>query len=421
MLFQPRDPRHPFVWAVGIEDTFVPQTRPGHRSLDEYALMGHDLLWREDLDRIAGLGVGAVRYGVPWHRVNPSPGRLDWSWLDPVLHHMVESRGLTPIVDLVHYGTPLWLKDEFLAADYPERVADYARSFAERYRGLVRHYTPTNEPSVTAIRSGRDGAWPPYRRGVRGHLAVLLAVTRGMIATAEAIRRVQPEAVFVHAEDIGIESASTEEAASWAALKQAWRWLPLDLACGRVGVDHPLFDVIVAAGADAEELVELARRGVRWDVLGVNFYPWSNRRWKRQFDGSCTFGRDRSDPADALASVLRRVHDRYQIPVMVTETSASGSLPRRLAWMGRVASGVNKARTEGVPVVGLTWFPVFTMVDWRYRRSKRPIEHHLLHLGLWDVPYQRGSLRRVATPLVEAYQKLVAGPVAEIGPPDRKR
>ena len=24
-----------FLWATGIEDTFVPQTRPGHRALDE--------------------------------------------------------------------------------------------------------------------------------------------------------------------------------------------------------------------------------------------------------------------------------------------------------------------------------------------------------------------------------------------------
>jgi hypothetical protein len=30
-----------FLWAAGIENTFVPQARNGHRPLDEYELIGH--------------------------------------------------------------------------------------------------------------------------------------------------------------------------------------------------------------------------------------------------------------------------------------------------------------------------------------------------------------------------------------------
>ncbi len=417
LLFQPSEAHPPFVWAVGVENTFVPQTRPGHRSLDEYALMGHDLLWRDDIDRIAGLGVRAVRYGIPWHRVNPARGRFDWSWTDPVLRHLVEVRGLTPIIDLVHFGTPPWLENEFLAVDYPERVADYARAFAERYQDLTRHYTPLNEPSVTAIRSGRDGSWPPYRRGLRGYVAVLLAVNRGMIATAEAIRQVQPEAVMVHAEDVGIESASTLDVAQFAAIRQLERWLPLDIACGRFRPDHPLWASFAEDPRNAKVFLELADRAIRWDVLGINYYPWSNRRWKRRPDGSIASGRERpGNLALALETLLRQVHDRYRIPSMITETSAPGSISRRLAWMNQTVRAVRSARLGGVPVVGLTWFPVFTMVDWRYRRSKRPMSDHLLHLGLWDVPLQGGDLKRVATPLVGAFQKVVAGPITDVGP-----
>ncbi len=419
--FLPSAGRFPFVWAVAIENTFVPQTRAGHRSLDEYALMGHDRLWREDIDRIAGLGVRAVRYGIPWHRVNPAPGRFDWSWTDLVLNHLVEVRGLTPIIDLVHFGTPLWLENEFLAADYTERVADYARAFAERYQALTHHYTPLNEPSVTAIRSGRDGAWPPYRRGLPGYVAVLLAVNRGMIASVEAIRQVQPGAVMVHAEDVGIESAVTPDVARFAALRQLERWLPLDIACGRFRPDHPLWSLFAQDPSNAEAFLKLADRSIRWDVLGINYYPWSNRRWKRRLDGSIAFGRDQpGNAALALGTLLRNVHDRYQIPVMVTETSAPGSISKRLAWMDQAARVAQAARLGGIPVVGLTWFPAFSMVDWRYRRSKRPMSEHLLHLGLWDVPFRSGDLKRVATPLVAAYQNLVAGPVAEVGSGSRQ-
>src|SRR3954451_16907334 len=133
----------PFTWALGIEDTFVPQVhaRSG-RILDEYELTQHDRLWREDLRMIAAIGVRHLRYGIPWYQVNPSPGRFDWSWTDEVLPFLVEDLGIQPILDLVHYGAPLWLEGTFLAHDYPQRVAEYAAAVAERYGHLVKLWTP---------------------------------------------------------------------------------------------------------------------------------------------------------------------------------------------------------------------------------------------------------------------------------------
>ena len=83
-----------FLWATGIEDTFVPQTRPGHRALDEYQLMSHYQHWREDLALVGDLGLRAVRWGVPWYRVEPfQPGEFDWRWTDQVLPYLVEELG----------------------------------------------------------------------------------------------------------------------------------------------------------------------------------------------------------------------------------------------------------------------------------------------------------------------------------------
>ena len=60
-------------FAVGIEDTFVPQSSPGRRALDLYELTGHYENWREDLDMAASSGASMIRYSVPWYRVNPAP------------------------------------------------------------------------------------------------------------------------------------------------------------------------------------------------------------------------------------------------------------------------------------------------------------------------------------------------------------
>ena len=123
-----------FLWATGIEDTFVPQTRPGHRALDEYQLMGHYEHWREDLALAATSACRRMRWGVPWYRVEPLPGEFDWSWTDQVIPYMVEELGITPILDLMHYGCPFWLRREFASDDYPRAVAAYAAAFARRYR-----------------------------------------------------------------------------------------------------------------------------------------------------------------------------------------------------------------------------------------------------------------------------------------------
>ena len=85
-----------FLWAAGIENTFVPQTRPGHRALDEYELMGHYEHWREDLSLARDLGLQAMRWGVPWYKVEPEPNKFDWSWTDEVIPFMVEELKILP-------------------------------------------------------------------------------------------------------------------------------------------------------------------------------------------------------------------------------------------------------------------------------------------------------------------------------------
>ncbi|WHY74828.1 beta-galactosidase [Fictibacillus enclensis] len=97
-----------FVFAVGIEDTFVIQTERGERPLDEYALTQHYEKWREDLDLARNSGSSMIRYGIPWHVVEETKGQYNWLWVDQVMDYFREHRELVPIIDLMHYGTPGW-------------------------------------------------------------------------------------------------------------------------------------------------------------------------------------------------------------------------------------------------------------------------------------------------------------------------
>ncbi|MBP6015176.1 MAG: glycoside hydrolase family 1 protein [Candidatus Promineofilum sp.] len=393
-----------FLWAVGIENTFIPDEKHGLRALEEYELTQHYSLWREDIDRAASLGVSAIRWGIPWYRVNPRPGEYDWAWVDEVLDYTAVQKGIQPIIDLMHYGTPLWLENAFLHPDYPRLVADYAHEVARRYGDLVRYYTPLNEPGVNADFAGRRGEWPPYSKGDSGYVATLLPIVRGMTLTAEAIRAADPDAVLVQVEALGWLWTQDAKMQPTVDNLMAHTFLPFDLFSGRVDENHPLWPFLLDNGAAETDLAWLREHPSTVDVLGVNLYPWSGGRsvsWTSRLIGELS--------GHHLGDLLRYVWNRYRLPMMVTETSARRDVAGRSIWMDETIASVAAVRAEGVPVVGYTWFPMMTMIDWEYRSGHGPVEEYLLHLGLWDSAYDAaGVLQRHETPLVARYSTFVA-------------
>lgn len=396
-----------FFWAGGIEDTFIPQAGPRLRPLEEYELTQHYTQWRADLERAASLGITMLRWGVPWYRVEPQPGVFDWHWVDEVLDYMVNTLHIQPIIDLVHYGTPLWMTESFLDAHYPEHVAAYAEAFVQRYRGLVHLYTPLNEPMVNAEYSGVRGQWPPYLTGEHGLVSVLLPLAQGIQQTGWVIRRHDPEATLVAVEAINWSRARQEEDQQEALRLDRMNFLCWDLVAGRVDTEHPLYSWLIEHGATETQLARLRMQPLQQDILGVNFYPWSAQEIYHDEAGQV---QQASVPQNGrlLAEVLQRCYQHTHCPLFVTETSATGSIENRQAWLRETIEAVHQAREQEIPVIGYTWFPLFSMIEWEYRLTEQSLADHLLHLGLWDITINdQQTLVRHETPLVEQYRDII--------------
>ena len=404
-----------FIWAAGIEDTFVPQVRNGHRPLDEYELMGHYEHWREDLALGRDLGLQAIRWGVPWYKVEPEPNKFDWSWTDQVIPYIVEELKINPIIDLMHYGCPLWLNREFSNRDYPKLVARYSAEFARRYSSLVKWYTPLNEPIINALMCGLRGLWPPYAKGERGYIKIMMQLAKGIVRTVHALKEVDPDSIMVHVEATGLTRTIREDLASLAREEQHRGYLCFDLITGRINHDHLLFSWLVRNGASLDDLAELQREKVGIDILGMNFYPqWSTKQLFIDKRGRIAF-RETEPEGDGFGELIKDYHDRYNVPIMITETSAVGSDDIRLRWLKSSVSTIKDLRSEGVPVIGYTWFPLFTMIDWRYRFSEEPLENFYLELGLYNLNRDPQGKRWLETPLVEEFRSFVRSPEEAIG------
>jgi hypothetical protein len=198
-------------------------------------------------------------------------------------------------------------------------------------------------------------------------------------------------------------------------------YLCYDLLTGRVTPTHPLFPWLVRHGALPDDLVRISTRKIPLDVIGMNFYPqWSTRQLYVTERGKIAY-RAIEHEGSSFATLIRDYYERYRVPIIVTETSAFGAEEARSNWLQRSVRDIKDLRASGVPVVGYTWFPMFTMIDWRYRFGRLPASNYRIELGLYQLQDGPATDRWAASPLVAEFCKYVKDPSAAIGefrPPD---
>lgn len=403
-----------FQWLLGIEDTFITaaSSKTG-RTLDEYELTQHYDRWREDLELFAQARVTSVRYGIPWHRINPAPGVWDFSCADGPLERLLEL-GIQPVVDLVHYGLPPWIEQSYLAPDFGSLMAEYAARVAERYRGRIHTYTPLNEPRVTAWYCGRLGWWPPFGRSWTGFVRVMLSVCRGIVQTVEALHTVDPEIVNAHVDATDLYTAATPDLEVEARRRQELVFLALDLVTGRIMPGHSLHEWLLAKGATASELEWFQAHRIELDLVGINLYPlFSEKRLVRTSGG--TRIRMRYASADIIDRLADLYWERYHRPLFISETASEGSVARRRAWLEDSVAATARVRSRGIPLIGYTWWPLFALVTWAYREGRKAPDEYLRQMGLWDLRSTPQGLERVPTELVARFRELVLGGAQAVG------
>jgi beta-galactosidase len=70
-----------------------------------------EAVWAEDARRMADLGLSWVRIGeFAWSRLEPSPGRLSWDWLDRAMD-VLGAAGLKVVLGTPTATPPRWLVD----------------------------------------------------------------------------------------------------------------------------------------------------------------------------------------------------------------------------------------------------------------------------------------------------------------------
>jgi dTDP-4-dehydrorhamnose reductase len=358
----------PEIWG-GVECSV---NRVGDNYYDQFERSGHKER-DADLDQIVELGIRALRYPILWEHHANEP--VDWSWADQRMGRLREFK-IEPIVGLIHHGSGP-RDTHLLDPKFPAGLADHAGRVAQRFP-WIKYYNPVNEPVTTARFSGLYGHWYPHGRDTSTFHRALLTECQAVRAAMKAIRLHNPKAMLVQTEDMG-RTYSTPALQYQADFDNARRWLSLDLLCGRLNKDHPLWGFLMEHGLRQEELESFLEDPCPPDIIGINYYITSERfldeRLER-YPARSHGGNGRHRYADVSAvrvsgigiagpyGILHEAWQRYQLPLAVTEAHLGCTRDEQLRWLIEVWDAAKRLKNEGCDLRAVTVWSLLGAYDW---------------------------------------------------------
>jgi beta-glucosidase len=385
------------MFATGIENS-NPKINHGRTRIDEMEVCGHYRHWRTDFDCVEDMGIQFLRYGPPLHLTLVGPGRYDWSFADATFADL-RRRGITPIVDLCHFGVPDWIGD-FQNPDFPAQFQRYARAFAERFP-WVQLYTPVNEMFICAAFSAKYGWWNEQCTTERAFVTALHHLVRANVLAMMAILEVRPDAIFIQSESSEYFHAENPRAIRPAELENSRRFLSLDLNYGH-RVDSEMFEFLMDNGLSREDYHFFMRKSLRHHCILGNDYYWTNEH-RVGADGTTRA----SGEIFGYSEITRQYYNRYRLPVMHTETNiAEGPIgDEAVNWLWKQWANVLRVRNDGVPTVGFTWYSLTDQVDWD--TTLREQNGRINPLGLYDLNREIRAVGRAYKQLIKDWRQVL--------------
>ncbi|MDP9173420.1 MAG: family 1 glycosylhydrolase [Planctomycetota bacterium] len=395
-----------FIWGAGMECSFVP-----HLDIDQFKWTQHDRFWKEDFRRAREeLGLKHLRYSLPWHQLEPERGKFDWSLADKRIEE-TDRLGIELMLDVMHFGTPTWLKQAVGDPEFPEALERFTEALVSRYRSSVKTWCPCNEPLVCALFSGDLGFWPPHARKWKGYMPVLSRVVQGVSRSIRAIRRSMPEATVLLCDASEHFKTRHQTLKNEVERRNLRRFVVMDLLTGRVDADHPMHAWLVGYGLPELDLQWFRTNPQTPDVLGLDYYPHSD--WQLDQVGGVMRQR-RADNPMGLFGIATQYYERYGLPLMLTETSIEGSVMNREMWLDLTIDHIARLRGQGVPMLGLIWWPLLDQIDW-----DGAMTHHIgkIHqVGLFKFNRQSdGTLQRASTPMIQVMRSAAESGEERVG------
>lgn len=337
----------------------------------------HREKYEEDFDFLKRMNMNTFRFSIEWSRIEPEEGAWNAEAIEYYKRYIkaLKKRGIEPVVTLFHFTLPLWFSE--LGGFEKRRNSKYFVRYAQkiiRELGIsVRYIITVNEPEVYANESYLQGNWPPNRTSFWLAWRVQANLLHAHKQAARAIRLLNRRYKVSFAKNSPYYYAGDD---AWLSRASAW-WLQY------IHDDYML------------------KRAVRHcDFMAVNYY-FSNRvygyRVHNPDEKVSDMGWDLS-PAN-IQYALERLHERYQLPIMITENGLADANDAQRQWfITQTITGIHEAMKNDVKVIGYLHWSLLDNFEWDKGRWPR--------FGLVAVDYKTG--KRTIRPSGEWFGKVIA-------------
>ncbi|MBE9462648.1 family 1 glycosylhydrolase [Dyadobacter subterraneus] len=376
-----------FMFATGIECS-APTINHGKTRRDQLEECGHYKHWKKDFELVNELGLKVLRYGLPYHKIHLGPGKYDWTFADEVMNAMKKMH-VTPILDLMHFGLPDWLGN-FQNPELPLHFSDYAKEVARRYP-WVRYYTPVNEIYVTAKNSAKDGLWNEQLKSDKAFVTAMKNIVAASIMATHSIVECRPDAIIIQSESAEYMHEAKAEQSPEVKLLNKQRLISLDLLYA-YPPDSEIFTYLMDNGMTRAEFDWfMVSEPPGYQIMGNDYYG-RNEKIMKPDNTICT-----AEDVLGWYQITKGYYDRYKKPVMHTETNTFDP-EQAPTWLWKQWINVLRMRSDGVPVLGFTWYSLIDQIDWDSGLTE--LNNNVIACGLYD-------LDRKPRPVSDAYKMLL--------------
>ena len=374
----------------------------GDRAADSYHR------WREDVQLLKDMGLGAYRFSLAWPRVAPR-GDENWNAAGLAYYDALLDAGIEPWVTLYHWDLPQALQDKggWQNGDTARAYAAYAAKMGAHFKGRVTRWITFNEPQCFVGLGYGSGEHAP---GLRLRAEDQMLCWENMLAAhrlaVRALREIDGENRIGLASCGGVSCPASDS--------------PEDVEAAR---RHMFPEDGVFRGFSHDSLLDplcLGEGDGRPDFIGLNIYHGAVGRMGEA--GPEEVRHPVGGPRTAMGWPLvpqslewgtRFVYERYGLPLYITENGLScrdwvsldGKVhdPGRIDFLARYLRALSAGIAAGADVRGYFHWALTDNFEWAEGYDQR--------FGLVYVDYSTGE--RIPKDSAAWYRKVAASGGAE--------
>lgn len=363
------DGKGPGIWDA-LSEGHIRHGENGNISTDHY----HH--YREDVAIMKQLGLKAYRFSISWPRVMPEEGKINEKGI-AFYQDLVEElvcAGIEPMVTLYHWNLPMWIHEKggWTWDGIPEVFAQYVKIVMDALSDKVRYWMTINEPSCFAGLGYITGTHAPFLQDRSAVVPVLRNVMLAHGRAVQTIRRFAKQEAKVGMALCGTvaqpkdDTQESLDAARWemfgndrvALFNSAWWADPMILGKLPAAIE----------GKISPEELKIIHQPL--DFYGFNCYQAKCV----EYPGMPRTAADWPITPDALYWMAKFSYERYGLPILITENGmanrdfvmSDGKVhdPQRTEYIRGYIRGLQKASSEGIPVMGYLYWSILDNFEW---------------------------------------------------------